>query len=471
MSYGRRGMRRLFLLCTVFGLALECVAAEESRSALAPASASEQTLRVHAVGDGLIRFLSDVASDRDADGRRLRAGQVAAMLSASVRAHPEFVSASAGLEYSREVSREAFAAYLPQVYGSSSGGSRTLGDARTSGALLGFGVSQLLFDFGATSARVDAAEGRARAAQAGQTAKRSVLTYRAVSAWHELYRARQQIELHRLNVGSRREIAEFVRERADLGGSAFSDVLRAKARQTDAEAGLAAAENRVRAAEAAWLEAFGSPPPELVEIFPDVPVDANDYRRIEVLAQRFATVAQANALRDASQRDAESAQAARLPRFSLELAASNNNLIGNGQSLTDRSALVMLRYNFYTGGAESARIDQARAKARQAASDAENESRQVEKALQQALAEVETGGQTLKARRMAASVAAESLAAVREQFAFRRGTLLDLLRAQEDLFFTGRDMIDAMTDNALGRYRLLYLASELEERLLPPAKP
>ena len=58
-------------------------------------------------------------------------------------------------------------------------------------------------------------------------------------------------------------------------------------------------------------------------------------------------------------------------------------------------------------------------------------------------------------------VAAMAYEAVREQFAFRRGTLLDLLRAQEDLYLAGRDLIDGVADHALTRYRLLHLSSEL----------
>ena len=61
--------------------------------------------------------------------------------------------------------------------------------------------------------------------------------------------------------------------------------------------------------------------------------------------------------------------------------------------------------------------------------------------------------------------------AVREQFAFRRGTLLDLLRAQEDVFMSGRDLIDAVTDHALARYRLLYMASLLDEHFSLGATP
>jgi len=85
---------------------------------------------------------------------------------------------------------------------------------------------------------------------------------------------------------------------------------------------------------------------------------------------------------------------------------------------------------------------------------------QTEKALLQVIAEVESAPLALAARQQAVWVAGDSLVAVREQFAFRRGTLLDLLRAQEDVYYAGRDLIDALADAALARYRLQYLASE-----------
>jgi outer membrane protein TolC len=71
------------------------------------------------------------------------------------------------------------------------------------------------------------------------------------------------------------------------------------------------------------------------------------------------------------------------------------------------------------------------------------------------------GDAAVAARKEAAQVAAVALEAVREQFAFRRGSLLDLLRAQEELHQATRDLIDALTDQTLQRYRFLHLAADL----------
>ena len=87
--------------------------------------------------------------------------------------------------------------------------------------------------------------------------------------------------------------------------------------------------------------------------------------------------------------------------------------------------------------------------------------RQVERAFAQALSDVGNSAATLAARKEAAQVAAVALEAVREQFIFRRGSLLDLLRSQEELYGAGRDLIDGLVEDSLVRYRLLDLAMEL----------
>ena len=60
-------------------------------------------------------------------------------------------------------------------------------------------------------------------------------------------------------------------------------------------------------------------------------------------------------------------------------------------------------------------------------------------------------------------LSAESLRMVREQFAYRRGSLLDLLTAQESLNSAGRDLIDAQIDSAQTKYKVLSAASLLNK--------
>jgi len=75
--------------------------------------------------------------------------------------------------------------------------------------------------------------------------------------------------------------------------------------------------------------------------------------------------------------------------------------------------------------------------------------------------EDESQQQVVRNRVQAASLAADSLRMIREQYAYRRGTLLDLLTAQETLNFAGRDLIDSQIDRAMGTYKILGAAALL----------
>ncbi len=435
-------------------------------------SKEEGSLRAQAVGNQLIRYLDTWTSVSSNDAQQRQARLTADSVAEAVRKHPEFLAARAALNSSREGVDEARAAWWPQVSGNTGFGSRTTSGISVSTPSYGFTISQLLFDFGNTSAKVDAAETRVQGAVAGLDKKQAVVVMRAVSAWHELYRARKLMELHRLNVQARQDIVAFIKERADLGGSAASDVLRARARQTEAEASLSAASVREQAAESAWLEVFQAPAPLQVEVWPDFPIQiATLQAQVDQLVSRFATVQEARQLSLASEKEAVAARANLFPRLALEHSVAQNKQAASGIEYTDRSTLFTLRYNFLSGGAEMARARQAASRAVELAQQADNEQRITEKNLRQTLSEVALGQEILRNRRLAVGVANDTLMAVREQFAFRRGTLLDLLRAQEDVFMSGRDLIDAVTDHALARYRLLYMASLLDEHFSLGATP
>lgn len=423
-----------------------------------------ENLRAHTVGDHLIRYLETWAKAQAGETQQQQARQIASAVAESVRSHPEFLAARAALTSSREGVDEARAAWWPQLSGNTGFGTRTTGGVSVNTPTFGVTLSQLLFDFGNTSAKIGAAESRVQGAQAGLDKKQAAVVMRAVAAWHELYRTRKLMELHRLNVQARQDIVSFIKERADLGGSAASDVLRARARQTEAEAALSAARVREQVAESAWREVFQSEPPAQVEVWPDFPLDVVSLKaQVDALVARFPTVQEAKQLSLSSEKEAEAARANLFPRLAIEHSIAQNKQTSTGIEYTDRSTLLTLRYNFLSGGAEMARARQAASKAVEYAMQADTEQRNTEKNLRQTLSEVALGQDILQNRRLAVGVANDTLAAVREQFAFRRGTLLDLLRAQEDVFMAGRDLIDAVTDHALARYRLLYMASLLDE--------
>jgi outer membrane protein TolC len=246
-----------------------------------------------------------------------------------------------------------------------------------------------------------------------------------------------------------------------LGASAKSEVLRARARLADAEVTLVTAQNKLTAAQAAYREVFDEAPPEPLPLPELTTVDLTRLARTSDWLPDSGLLSEARAQTQAAGFGARSAAAALLPSFNFELSARRRDLGGSGVPGLDWSAGVVVKQNLYSGGADVARKQQAEQRARESQLEQDRLARQVERSAAQAVADVRNSDAAIGARKEAMQVAATALAAVREQFAFRRGNLLDLLRAQEELYLAGRDLVDGVVDQAQARYRLLHLAMEL----------
>lgn len=470
-------------LALAASLVIPVPAAAQAAATPPAARAPGDALRVHGVADRLIGFLQGagrwVLGDAEGSGR-VPLATLRPAVRAAVLDHPEVQLAGEQRTTAGFASREAFAAYLPQVSTTVDGGQRRNAAVRRpwtnvpaytdDSRALGLTVRQLLYDFGATGHRLDAQRTREGAAQARAEARLSELTLRALTAWHEVFRGRQQQALAEVNRLSRQQMLSFIKEREQLGGSSASDVLRVQARVSDADAVAVAAESRLRAAESAYRETFGAPPPEQLPLPVAPAVDLALHADSQTLLGRNAQMVEAQALSDAAGLDARSSAAAVLPSLHLQYSATRRDIGGPGVPATDQAYGLVVQHNFYTGGADTARVSQAQQRAVEARLEVDTLRRQLDRALQQAVADVRTSEALVAARADAVRVASSAFEAVREQFAFRRGTLLDLLRAQEDLYLAGRDLIDGVVDHAEARYRLLHLGSGLTPLFeLPPA--
>ena len=430
-----------------------------------------EQLRVTALADQLIAYLARASAWVDDPQSRMPAQALSARVREAVLAHPEVRASTEHLETASQSTREAFAGFLPQVSANVESGYRSNDKVSTpwtyspayqdNSRALALSARQLVYDFGAVASQVDARTALETAAAARAEVKTSELTLRALTAWLEMFRAREAFSLAQMNVASRRQILEFIDEREKLGGSSKSDVLRVRARLADALAVEVAAKNRLSAAEAGYREVFDAAPPAKVDLPTAAVISLDNYANLADWVARNPNLAEARAQTEAAGHEAKSAAAALLPSIQFDVTARRRDLDGAGVPGLDWTAGFSVKQSLYSGGADVARKQQASQRAIETQLAEDKLRRQVQRAFAQAIADVGNSAATLAARKEAAQVAAVALEAVREQFVFRRGTLLDLLRAQEELYAAGRDLIDGIVDESLVRYRLLDLAMEL----------
>ncbi len=423
-----------------------------------------------AIGSELIAYLDAFLPTARSPGKDGNTVVFRERVAAAVTSHPDVratTELALGLAFSTQ---EAAAARLPQVVGSSESGRRRFDAVRfpnfsgtpertQHGAAVGVTARQLLYDFGAVDRSVEAGERRERAGQARLDGERSALALRAVTAFYEHYRARTQLALARHSADAQNTLVLYLDERFKVGGGTQADVVRARAKYTESLAQVAVIENRLRGAEAAYLEAFGVPPRGEPQP-PDVPVPTMG-RPAGSGPVPNPSLREADAVREAAIAEVAAARARALPVVSAEVSVNRRDLSGNGTPGTDTTALFVLRQNLYTGGADTARIGLAAQRRNQAMFEYDAVAREVERALQQAVADVQNGERIVAARMQTAEDTRESLRAVREQFVYNRGSLLDLLRSQEELYQVSRDLIDSVVDRSLARYRLLHVTPGL----------
>lgn len=437
------------------------------------------TTGIDAPGEEQAVFLLQVLADTASPGYGMPLAAFRERIVRAVQAHPDTRAASAAFKATSEAVYEIEASRRPQISGTMDvSGQRndrsTIFDTparRYESGAIGLSLRQNVYDFGATNASIESGRSREWAASTRGEGRSTDLAMRAVQAWLEVYRTRRQMALAALNVQARETLTRYLSQRHALGAGLISDVWRAQSRVADARATVATFQTQHDVAMAAFIEIYGEPAGELaLPQLPELAVSTLP-ADMQALVREFHAVRSAEARQREAQWDREAEAARRLPQLALELSARRRDLVGRGTPGNELSAALVLRYSFYTGGADTARLAQQTWLEVEATELTRNVSLQVHRSLREALAQEASAGAVVAARREEVKLAADALRAVRDIFANRRGNLLDLLNAQEVLNAAGQALVNAQSEQVTVRWRLLYLSGGLGSELgLPMAK-
>ena len=223
-------------------------------------------------------------------------------------------------------------------------------------------ISQMLFDGFATANRTDA--GRARVACAGFQVVGTAdgIALRAAAGYMNVLQARRLVAIAERYVAVHEEVVEGIGTLVAEGAATEAELEQADGRLALAEATLTQFRGTLRDADAAFREATGDWPVDVVMPLVEpggLPPQAED-AVAEATQSHPGLLAAANIR--SLQLDLRAAGAAFLPRVSLDLAGSRNDNAGGVEVPTaDFTALFTLTYNFYRGGADRAAIEASKA--------------------------------------------------------------------------------------------------------------
>lgn len=138
-------------------------------------------------------------------------------------------------------------------------------DGRQERATIGLEARQTIYAGGALAAQRDAARAGVDAAEAQLRGVEQDLVLSVVSAFVDVRRAEQEVEIRERNVSALQQQVQAATDRFDVGEVTRTDVAQAEARKAASEAELARARAARAAARAAYERLVGRPPIQLAE--------------------------------------------------------------------------------------------------------------------------------------------------------------------------------------------------------------
>jgi outer membrane protein, adhesin transport system len=328
-------------------------------------------------------------------------------------------------------------------------------------------IQQPLFDFGASALRTSAAKARINAAAARVDATVDEIGLRAVASWYDVFAFRALAELGESFATDQAKLGEAVEARITQGLSPRSDRARVTSFMASADSQRARIRRSLASAEARFGELFGVVPPDNLRRapYPNLPALSQD--AAELRAASAAIVRAADADATAGQREAKAARADILPTVSAGIDAGRYGVFETDNDYDIRARLT-LRYRLFGGG--DARAEQFAARARSGQARAERVREEARRDAAIAWADVNALTDQLGALRSSYVASRQSRDVIAERFRVARGSLFDLLAAEQSYFETAASYLQAITDLDTARYVLLARTGGLADVLAAGAK-
>jgi adhesin transport system outer membrane protein len=387
-----------------------------------------------------------------------------ALVGRAVERHPGTLEAEAATAEARAVVSEAYERRLPSIdltvqnyqvlarqFSNDPNNiiERTRAHARTDAQLT---ITQNIFDFGASASRVASAGARLRAAAAEAEASADNIALTTIAAWYDVFAYRALVGLTDNFVHNQEELRAAVEERIRQGVSAPGDTARVDSYLASARTRLAGFRRLLANAEARYTQLTGAPPPASLERAPVavLPAISRDAASLAAMSAAQPRAAQAGA--DAARQEAKAAKADRMPQIGVGLDAGRYGVFENTRDYDVRARVTYRQHLF--GGTES-RLAQAEARVRSADARATRIRDEAARDASIAWSDVQALEEQLKAVEASYVASRSSRDVLVERFINARGSLFDVVAAEDSYFETATSYIRALSELDAARYVLL----------------
>jgi adhesin transport system outer membrane protein len=325
-------------------------------------------------------------------------------------------------------------------------------------------VSQLLYDFGATSNDISKSQALFDAKRAELSSTILDLIYRSVISYINV--AAYTIFTNTINDSYERHTAikERIEQKVKGGLSAPRELSRAQARQAEAYAKLITVRQNLSKAISEYRIYFPvNPlpeklPPEILELqFRTTDTSRN------LMMQNNPNVLRAISALEASVFNAKKVKGESLPRLDLEIRGSQYNLSEQSDEYDVYSGLN-LSYDLYTGGRMRALNEEAQAESSAYMNNKDAIIRKIEAEMSNSLQNIKLIPANIEAYQNAYKANKQSQFYANEQFQTSNVLLLDLLQTERDFLESSQALIEALRSSQIENYSYMKLTGELGDK-------
>ena len=329
---------------------------------------------------------------------------------------------------------------------------------------LGITLDLLIYDFGQTRFRLDAAKETVLAIRQALVSIEQQILLRAVSAFFNVRRSIEFVDLRQNNLRVLNEELRAAQDRFEVGEVTRPAVAQAEARVASARSGLAVAERDLTQSIEEFRAAVGRPPGNL-ETASQLPTLSADVDAAKTIATRnHPDIRQAQREVAAAELTIFAAEAATRPTLNLtgqygiqeEFGANDNSQIG--------SIGVTVRGPIYQGGLISSQRRQAIAQRDASRGNLHEVIHDIEQDVGDAYAILSASRAVQTSSREEVRAAQVAFDGVREEATLGARTTLDVLDAEQDLLDARTNQVAADIDVSIASYAVLASIGQLTAR-------
>ena len=397
-------------------------------------------------------------------------------VSDAVSEHPEYLSSLDSLKAAGANLKGTKSNLLPQVRllidsnnqldksfedGSNNLFEKSRSDHKTDATIT---VSQLLYDFGATSNDISKSKAMFDAKRAELSSTILDLIYRSVISYINVSAYTIFTETINDSYDRHTAIKERIEQKVSGGLSAPRELSRAQARQAEAYAKLITVRQNLSKAISEYRTYF--PNTSLPEKLPPENLDLQ-FRTIDksrsLMMQNNPNILRAISALEASVFNTKKVRGESLPRLDLEIRGSQYNLSEQSDEYDVYSGLN-LTYDLYTGGRMKALNEEAQAESSAYMNNKDAIVRKIEAEMSNSLQNIKLIPANIEAYQNAYKANKQSQFYANEQFQTSNVLLLDLLQTERDFLESSQTLIEALRSSQIENYSYMKLTGELEDK-------